>query len=122
MPADRAPRLLSSAERQTWSWFARWATVARAFAVAQREGLAEGPARLRRARQLLDPRASDDVLDALVAHMAVRAAAGERNTWDPPRLVDMVGSEMAHRIVEAGLIEGVVAERELRSADEPGPT
>ena len=113
MPADRAPRAMTPEERETWAWYARWAAVVRAFAVAEREGAPAGGARLRRARQLLDPRATDAQLDAIVDHARRQAEAGEPGLLEPPRLIDLAGPSMARRIVAAGLIEGAVAEREL---------
>jgi hypothetical protein len=107
---------MTAEERQTWAWYARWATIVRAYAVAEREGCPPGPNRLRRARRLLDPRATDQTLDALVAHLQAREAMGESGAFDPPRLVDLVGPAMAQRIIDAGLIDGAVAVRELEPA------
>jgi hypothetical protein len=96
-------------ERETWSWFARWAVIVRAFAIAEREGVPVGPPRLRRARQILDPYATEPMLDALIAHLQRRQEAGERGVFDAPSLVDIVGPALAARIVDAGLVDGSIA-------------
>jgi hypothetical protein len=100
---------MTEQERETWSWYARWAVIARAFAIAEREGLRAGPQRLRRARQILDPDATERMLAALIAHLERRQAAGERDVFAPPGLVDIVGPALAARIIDAGLVDGAIA-------------